>query len=316
MTAVKTELTLPTAACFTVNLHSHAVHTVLLVMTVGCSVLSLIPPLRLAGALALRGIACLSGLLAMAAGGAEEHQLTLILKTVKVGAIVIGIIGLALASPLFLIQSLVADSALQIFALIKALYKDAYGHRGYVKAFFHLTIIGVNALVLAAVVTGSVQFMLAAATVSAVVMALMAFKIWADCRNTARTIDVICYFALFAIALTSVMTDLQPHSRSVKTVSSNAEERAQSTAMVYDKGRLLGYFAPGNHPKMESQFMGPVFWVVGNRHYKVGDISIEYVNPSTGAYVPKIYDQWEQQTVPPLPKELFSTVPLVNNIPV
>lgn len=179
--------------------------TGLLVMTVGCAVLALIPPFRVVGSLLGRSIAFLSRSLHFGCEASRQH-LTNWEKALEVGklaVIVLGFIAVAAVSPVLVIASLVADAGLQAIELVKALHKGDYK-----KAFIHLGLLATDTLVITAIAAASWKLMVAAAAVSAFVLLTMAFMVPQD--ETA--LSTVCYIMLAGVgAFSGVLT--AEHSR-------------------------------------------------------------------------------------------------------
>lgn len=160
---------------------------VLLVATVGCAALSLIPPFRLAGSLALRGIALLSSILNSEETWAKNDTLGSILNYFKVAVVTFGIVALVAASPMLMVASLAADIGFQAIQMARCIYKGEYS-----KALIHFGVIVIDSLALAGIVTGSWQLMVAAAAVSAVGMLIL----FAESKGS---LEAFSYFALAII---------------------------------------------------------------------------------------------------------------------
>src|SRR5262249_37330999 len=101
-----------------------AVHRGLLVVTVAASILSLIPPLRLLGAMITRSVALLSSTLHCADKGSKDHLFT---RVARVGAVAVGLAALVVASPVMLVASLAADIGLQAIEMVRAFRRGEIG---------------------------------------------------------------------------------------------------------------------------------------------------------------------------------------------
>lgn len=156
------------AGTYIQNLHKPSWQKGLLVATVGASCLSYIYPLRLPASLALGTTALLSSGINAAEAWNRENRFKL---CGKIALVALGIVGVIAASRFLMAASVVADLGLQIASCGKALYHKE-GH----KALCHLGAVAIDLCVLGGLYTASWPFLLAAATVNAVVMVGLAFK--------------------------------------------------------------------------------------------------------------------------------------------
>jgi hypothetical protein len=172
---------------------------VLLGLTVACGIIALVPPLRIAGALALRSVSLLSSLVACT----EEDQSfsACAMRSTRIGIVSLGIAALVLAAPLFLKISLVADAVLQGAEAVKAFQAGDSS-----KAILHLGIMLIDLLTVGAIVAGSWQLMVVAASVGIVLMIYMIFlSIYRadECVSYEKRtyFDAWCYFALAVLGV-------------------------------------------------------------------------------------------------------------------
>lgn len=166
----------------------------LLIATTACAILSLIPPLRLAGALALRGVALLASGVNVMDDWKREGALGRLMKIAKVAVVILGLVALAAASPVLVIASLVVDLALQIFEFGKAIYE-----RDVIRALSHLAFIVIDTLALAGIIAGSWELMVAAIAVQSAAMlafAGLSFLFAYLNQDASQFIDTLCFIAL------------------------------------------------------------------------------------------------------------------------
>lgn len=171
----------------------------LLVAGVVSAAMALMSPLRPTASLALRSIVLLSSAVNMIDAWNQEGVLGKALHCGKIALLALGIVGLAVASPLLIAASIAADIAIQVFEAARAL-----SDKNYPKACMHMSMILIDALALAAVVTASWKLMAAATGVSAAAMtflALGAATIGCEKKAPIYAIDALCYTALIAIGL-------------------------------------------------------------------------------------------------------------------
>ena len=168
----------------------------LLIATVGFAIVSAIPPLRLIGALGMRSISLLSAVTSCAEQENVKDWRNCALRSAKIGVIALGLAGVITATPLFIVISIVADMILQIADALKA--ASTRKAEGYTKACAHLMILAIDAIVLAAILTGMWQVMVAAAAVGVFALILAAVASGIE-GKLSSLIDCLCYSALSVI---------------------------------------------------------------------------------------------------------------------
>ncbi len=189
-----------------------------LVCSVALSALSIVPSLRLPAALALRSIACLSSvsIAGKRALTASHPRLVDYLDDIKKIAIVaLGLTGLILASPLLLMISIVAETALQAFACIKAFY-----YQNYERGFIHLGLFIVGALTIGATVSGAWPVIVTAAVVNAIVMVGIMLKVASETNFDhpyENWIELACYTLLAMVSLTAAGMSAEVHEQRISS---------------------------------------------------------------------------------------------------
>lgn len=177
---------------------------ILLLATVVFGHLSFFPSLRVIGALGIRTVSLVSSSLELehnkgAADGTEKFRLYS-----KVAVVAAGILGLILSSPLIILGSLAADSCLHALDVARALAKGDSK-----KAIIHSAMLLVNALIMAAMITGSGGFMLGAVLVNVALLGFIIYKVYAELQ-TARNQNLgtdISLYAMMAFAMLVSGTD-------------------------------------------------------------------------------------------------------------
>jgi hypothetical protein len=159
----------------------------LLVAALACGVLAAIPPLRLAGVLAGRLIFVLSSLLYLGENHSKENWTGRLVNISKVALITLGLIAIAIASPLFLIASLTGDIALQTFEIGRAIQG-----RNQTKFLLHLSILIIDTLALSSFLLGSLELLIAATCVASFAMIVSAGYAY----KKGMRFEAICYFGL------------------------------------------------------------------------------------------------------------------------
>lgn len=173
----------------------------LLVTTLFFSVLSLIPPLRLAGGLGLRSTAVLSSTAMGVSYWKNMSGMEKALACSKIAICALGLAGLAAGLPALIVASVAADIALNVFEMVKAAVNGQTE-----KALMHFGFTVINTLVLGGLLAGSWQLMVTAAAVSALAMAGIAIKVMSTAKSGDEAIDVLCYLGLMATGIAGAVT--------------------------------------------------------------------------------------------------------------
>lgn len=161
-------------------------------------ILSLIPPLRLAGGLALRSTMVVISLCSVASNWSHISYLERALLCARVACVALGLVAVALNFPLFLLVSVVADTALHLFQAIQA-----FSQKRWLQGSVHLAIIAINVLTIAALATGMWPLFITAMAVSLAAGLLFAWAavVFTAHTNKGATGDAITDGLLFSAAL-------------------------------------------------------------------------------------------------------------------
>ncbi len=204
----------------------------LLAASVPCAIIAVIPPLRLAGSLALRSVALIASAVNSVDALKKEGVLSGLLAAGKITVVILGIAGVAAAAPLLIVASLAADIAFQNLELFRAIIqKDG------LRALCAAGTIVVDILALASIATGSWQLMVAAASVSAAGMAALGIYIGIEAiayRDWDKLIDVICYTAFASIGIISAITISEIVQRKVTQGYFYDRNRSPYSKIYYD----------------------------------------------------------------------------------
>lgn len=180
---------------------------ILLLSTVIFGHLSFFPSLRVIGALGIRTVALVSSSLTLeqnkgTADGTEKFRLY-----GKVAVVAAGILGLILSSPMIILGSLAADSALHALDAARAISKGDSK-----KAIIHLGLLLVNTFIMAAMITGAWGFMVGAVLLNVALLGFIIYKVHAElqtARNQNLGVDISLYatmaFAMLINGPSSVM---------------------------------------------------------------------------------------------------------------
>lgn len=148
------------------------VQKALLVTNIALGALSMIPPLRFASSIALRGTLSLFSDTMRAESSLEASTLDKALLIGKVALVALGITGVVLASPVLIVAGLAIDTAVQLKELVLAIESEKWDQVAY-----HAALIMGNALVITGIVIGAGQFIVAASALSIALIAGIAIKI-------------------------------------------------------------------------------------------------------------------------------------------
>lgn len=306
-----------------------AIKTGLLGLTVATTILSLIPPFRLAGALATRSIAFLSSSLDSVKPN-EKGISAKALNCARTAFIALGIAGLAAASPVLILTSLVADTGIQVIEMGKAIYKKQAG-----KALVHLSCIVINSLVIGALIVGSWKLMVAAAAVSMVVMGVfaMAISIGKDKPTMSSVFESFCYLGLSVTSALSLGAVIQ-ETRTVNTNSRfTVENTSKEKVAVFDKnGQNVATVEPGETRQVEVPFADTLQHLRTKTIPDFSNGSVSFITVREGSYVnvcrfdatqtamemtkldATAIDSQSIITKQPLAPEHFPTLPLGSNV--
>lgn len=168
----------------------------LLVLTTACAVLSLIPPCRLAGSLALRSVALLSSGVNCAEVLQKEDKLSLVTQSSKVALVALGLVGVIAASPVVICASIIANLGLNLFEMGRAMVEGKTE-----RALCQLGAVLIDTFAVGALVTGSWGLMVTAAAVSTVVMLALTGKAFTDFEMVCYPILALtCFATIFSVA--------------------------------------------------------------------------------------------------------------------
>lgn len=227
------------------------VQRALLVATTACAILSLIPPLRLAGALALRGIALLTSGVNVMDSWKIEGIPGRVAQAAKIALVALGLIALATSSPILLIASVAADLALQIFELGKCLFEA----ESMTKALCHLAFIVIDTLLLAGLIVGSWELIVAALAVQAAAMGALALGmlfVASQNKNNVSYIDSLCFLTLTAVGIAGSITSAKLISDYFENPKFELKNDTKHQMVVYDKNKnVIATINPGKTARFE-----------------------------------------------------------------
>lgn len=209
----------------------------LLIVSTACAILSLIPPLRLAGALALRGTALLSSGVNGMDSWKTEGILGRITQISQVALIILGIIAVATASPVLILASIAADLALQIFEMGRCLNQKEYS-----KALCHLGIVVIDTLLLAGLIVGSWELMVAALSVQATAMLVFMCAAGAmalENKDNSLLLEATCFAILAGVGVTGALTTAEMRSLTPKNPHFKFKSDSDQPKIILDKNNRI-----------------------------------------------------------------------------
>lgn len=234
--------------------YSHPwLHRILLVATAGFSIATLVPASRHIAGLSLRAIAFVSASAVCADSWEKESVQNRVLNIERIAIVAMGVLGAATATPVFYVAALSAEVGLKTFELMSALMD-----RDLERSVIHAGMLVIDALVLAAVVTGAWEVMVTAAAVNAFAMFAMGIKKLAFSEDPVDAFDFFCYGALGTVSVvTAIETSklISQHPDSVHVEYKN--ENKFGTQGVYDSDKnLVGTVKPGEQLSVDFKYPG------------------------------------------------------------
>lgn len=231
---------------------------VLMVGVAICSILALIPPLRVGAAIAMRGVALLTSLTTFHNVDPKNQFLEIAQNVARCAILAFGIAALATASPLLLIISIAMDTAMQAFLCVKAFYEQDYAVAG-----LHLAMLTINTLALAGLVTGSWQLMVTAAAVSLAAMigitttsiTMACFIHNDDCEGiTGSVIDILCNLALTATGCAALAQMIPIDTSYNRRVIHLKNDTDSDQTYYYPSGKVFDTLKPGEDKVVPAPF--------------------------------------------------------------
>jgi hypothetical protein len=295
----------------------------LLGLTVITSILSLIPRVRLIGAIATRTVGLLSVSVECSSGYGKKNWQQHALDGSKVAVVALGLFAVAVASPLLIMAGLTADIALGAVETVRAAFNDDQFRAG-----IHAAVSVISGLSLVAIAIGSWEFMVAAALTSAVVLAIMMSEALSKGHNdNGAAFEGVCLCILANISLAGAFA-IGKITHTAKTDSHfTLENKGDQPMNVFDKnGKLLGILAPGE----SREFCIPYKDTLQKLGYYVipdGNGNYNYIATRKGSYLQTTFDDGKSSLIgaskintkevvlkPPMSPSEFPTVPLAGPV--
>lgn len=222
----------------------------LLIIATACAILSLIPPLRLAGALALRGTAILASGVNVIDSWKMETTLGRLCQIAKVAVVVLGVVALAVASPVLIVASIAADLGLQIVEFGRALY-----HRDVTKALCHFAFILIDTFALAGLIAGSWELMVTALAVQGTAMLCLGIAALAwgiTNHDKGSLIDSLCFALLTAVGYAGAITTSKIEDMAVKKARFDVKNNTDGKMEIENYyGETVETIEPGKSAQFE-----------------------------------------------------------------
>lgn len=289
----------------------------LTVCSVVCGILSLIPPLRVAGNLALRSVSLLSSLLYCKTSWSQASTSEKVQFVAKLAFVVSGIVAVAAASPLLVMASIAADIGIQSMNTIKALYMGDYK-----KAFVNASILIIDSLMLAAMVTGSWPLITAALSVTALMMTVMTVISAKNATTKQEVLHAVFYGLAAALSIAGAVSISEikgTEKRAAIDVSDPWLTGGGREIHLVDKdGNLIGdvpaYSTRSFDVRYDDLTTGLCCLITGNQNWKLIDaIDSRGQHIFADAYVKNTYNQ-DIIVNASLNYDFFATVPVAPNL--
>lgn len=250
---------MPTSSLTPVSTTGMVVHRILLGAMVVFAYLSVfVPPLKLVGTLSVRALALLD-LITLGTGNTENATKTArwiekLFLAMKAAAVIIGALGIILA----LVPLSIAAFSVDIVVQIKGFVKSIQEGRPFM-ALAHIGFLIIDALALAAIVTGGWQLAVAAASLGATMMmtisivtVVKAFMARKAGEIVGGLFEGICYGLLAGLGIEiahrcSEIVDKKP---TAKFVAKNRDEE-KPMVVTDNKGHVIAEVAPGKTQPIE-----------------------------------------------------------------
>ena len=178
------------------------INKTLQIAIVASEIISMFPVLRLAGSITSKAISFLSTCFECSEKSNNVIMRTVI-KCLQLAIIVLGIVSIAIASPLLIVVALAIDIAHHIFYTINSFY-----NHNTEKGLLYLANCIILTFTLAGIAAGSWQVLVTATALSIVLMALTAIKTSVEIGERKKSpwdcIDLVCQTALIAIGLNAI----------------------------------------------------------------------------------------------------------------
>lgn len=213
----------------------------LLGLSVVFATLSLLPPLKFVGSLALRSSSFLSATTICAEKWAKSDLLSKMTKCAKVAVVALGIAAVAASKSMLLVAALTADIGLQAIEIGKSIY-----HSDYAKTAIHAGVLAVDAFTLAAALTASWPLMTTAAAISALMLTGATIKAACEALTSGDCFEAWCYGTLALLNVISAFK-IAEISRSVAVTSHYKVTNTHEHDLVFKdaKGNIIITAKPG-----------------------------------------------------------------------
>lgn len=219
----------------------------MLIFTVATTALSLIPPFRFAGSLALRSTAFLTST-AFVHNSENQDSISKVINYSKVASTGLGLVGSVVGAPQIIVASLVVDIAGHVLGLMGANFLLINNPNIGVlippipptNFFKHSTVIVIDSCLLAMIVTGSSPYLVAAGAISALSIGVMTLHMTFcdDGKHTKK--EIFCYIALTVISTLGTICSAQWASYERTQAHFKVYNGSEQKMTLYDKnGKIV-----------------------------------------------------------------------------
>jgi len=200
--------------------------------------------------LVARSVALLTNLTNFGSKCVTESWFGRIVDIFRIGLVVLGLVAIATATPLFLAVSLAGDMAIQVVEIGRAL-REGNG----LKALIHFSILLIDTLALSAILVGSWKLMIAAASFSTLTMLIVS----GIALSKGEKLETVCYLGLAALGLASAVNI----GTSVKQLQLSDARWKGNTSKTYG---YVTYDPYCNEPHYHLVTINTYYWRVTNDH--------------------------------------------------
>lgn len=176
----------------------------LLIVRIACSIIALIPDIKVFGMIGMRSMMFFVSSKACVKDWSHDDALNRFSKCAKVSVVVLGITAVASGAPYLLVTSIVANIGLQVFDCIKAAYE-----KNSSKAFTHLSV--ATLFTVAVTAPQSWHSMLMTSLVTVIAMGMMAIKVGREAKHWSDIAESIAYVGLIVLNISRKVLDTDIH---------------------------------------------------------------------------------------------------------
>lgn len=228
------------------SLELSSIQRALLVGTVVCAILSLIPSIGFGGALTVRSLSVVTlGIQVIHSLKNGEKKELILLQIMRLASVTWGLAGTAAHLNSIVASGIALDILFHMIEMGRgAQQKDLY------KSLSHITFILIDTFAMTALLTGGWQFAVVAASISSAAMLFFGLKAICDaCRKNDLNyvLDAVCYIALMAIGIASAVRVAEITGSKLVDSQFSYQNDTSRTVTIYDKNwHVVATVEPGD----------------------------------------------------------------------